>query len=272
MSAAPVVKWAGGKARLVPELLQRVPDDYEQRRHVELFAGGAAFGLHAAGGGRRPLLLCDVNVHLVGLYRAVRDECAALRRCLSQLGRRVGRDDYYRIRARFCAGDGSDVQRAAMFLYLNRVGFNGLYRENAAGHYNVPYGDGQAQPYQPTTLAAASDALRSSELHAADFEAVRERIGAGDFVYLDPPYAPTERSSFASYAAGGFRHEDHIRLRDLVRELERAGVPAMVSNSDTCFVRDVFREFRIEAVTSTRSIAANGSRRGATRELLIRNY
>lgn len=267
---APVVKWAGGKARLLPELLARLPGDYEARRHVELFAGGAALGLHVAG--ERSLMLGDVNPHLVGLYRALRDDCAALRRSLSQLARRESRAAYYRVRSRFCAGEGTGVQRAAMFLYLNRLCFNGLYRENAAGHFNVPFGDGRAGAYHPEALAAASDALQGCHLHAGDFEAARRRLRPGDFVYLDPPYVPTERTSFAAYAAAGFRHEDHIRLRDFVRQLSDRGVPVMVSNSDTLFVRDIYREFRIEQVTATRSIAASGAKRGAALELLIRNY
>lgn len=266
-----MLKWAGGKARLLPELLERLPADYAQRRHVELFAGGAAFGLHAAGGSR--LMLADINRHLIGVYRALRDEPTRLRRSLAQLSQRRGRADFYRVRARFCSGAGSLAQRAAMFLYLNRTGFNGLYRENASGHYNVPYGDGRAEPYQPAALALASEALQGSELHTGDFAArFRWRLSPSDFVYLDPPYAPTARTSFATYAGAGFRHEDHIRVRDLLRDLEGAGIPCMVSNSDTLFVRDIFRGFRVEGVTSSRSISAAGGSRGRIRELLIRNY
>ena len=266
----PVIKWAGGKARLLPELLERLPSDYGERRHVELFAGGASLGLHVAH--ERPLMLCDINPHLIGLYRTLRDECPALRRSLAQLARRTERGDYYRVRQRFAQGSGSAAQRAAMFVYLNRLGFNGLYRENASGVFNVPFGDGRGAPYHPHALQDAADALQGCELHAGDFEALRGKLAHWDFVYLDPPYVPTASTSFAAYAAAGFRHEDHIRLRDLVRELGADGVPCMVSNSDTLFVRDIFREFRIEQVKSMRSISASGSGRGIARELLIRNY
>lgn len=274
-AAAPVVKWAGGKTRLLAELVKRLPDDYAQRRHVELFAGGAALMLHT-----RPArsALVDRNGHLIELYRVLRDgDLDALKRSVVALTRHHGRDHYYKVRARFVKGKGTRVQRAAMFLYLNRAGFNGLYRENKRGELNVPFGDvAQGSIYQPGILSRCADALQGTTLMHLDFyEAtrLRELAGdAGDFVYLDPPYAPTCRTSFSSYVGGGFHHEDHVRVLDVVRELDRRGAKVMISNADTFFVRDLFRDFRIDVVQGSRSISSKGASRGRVSELLIRNY
>lgn len=274
-AAAPVVKWAGGKTRLLPELVKRLPADYAQRRHVEMFAGGAALMLHT-----RPArsALVDRNGHLIELYRVLRDgDLAALKRSVVALTRHHGREHYYRVRLRFVKGKGTRVQRAAMFLYLNRAGFNGLYRENKRGELNVPFGDvAQGSIYQPGILSRCADALQGTTLMHLDFyDATRLREFAGDvgdFVYLDPPYAPTCRTSFSSYVGGGFHHEDHVRVLEVVRELDRRGAKVMISNADTFFVRDLFRDFRIDVVQGSRSISSKGAGRGRVSELLIRNY
>jgi len=279
-AAVPVVKWAGGKTRLLPELVKRLPADYAQRRHVELFAGGAALMLHT-----RPTrsVLVDRNGHLIELYRVLRDgDLAALKRSVVALTRSHGREHYYKVRSRFVKGKGTRVQRAGMFLYLNRAGFNGLYRENKRGELNVPFGDvAQGSIYQRDILSRCADALQGTTLMHLDFhDAARLSTtvgdvgigGAGDFLYLDPPYAPTCRTSFSSYVGGGFHHEDHVKVLELVREFDGRGAKVMISNADTFFVRDLFRDFRIDVVQGSRSISRNGAGRGRVPELLIRNY
>lgn len=274
-AVVPVVKWAGGKTRLLPELVKRLPDDYAQRRHIELFAGGAALMLHT-----RPArsVLVDRNEHLIELYRVLQGgDVAALKRSVVALTRHHGREHYYKVRARFVKGSGTRVQRAAMFLYLNRAGFNGLYRENKRGELNVPFGDvAQGSIYQPTALSGCAAALKGTSLMHSDFYAAamfRELVGdGGDFLYLDPPYAPTCRTSFSSYVGSGFHHEDHFKVLELVREFDRRGAKVMISNADTFFVRDLFRDFRIDVVQGSRSISSKGDGRGRVPELLIRNY
>lgn len=269
-----VVKWAGGKTRLLPELERRLPVDYRDRRHIELFAGGAALFFHMR---PRRALLADRNMWLIELYRLLQRRPRTIKQAVQGHARHHSRDHYYRVRDRFNAQRGTLEQRVAMFLYLNRAGFNGLYRENASGQLNVPYGDAtSASIYQPQAICACAEALGSNTtLIYRDFaQAARIAVRGwiGDFFYLDPPYAPTCRASFKTYVAGGFRHEDHVRLLHLVRELDAAGAKVMLSNADTFFVRDLFRNFRIDTVQGSRSISRDGNGRGRVRELVIRNY
>lgn len=269
----PVVKWAGGKTRLLPELVKRLPADYRSRRHVELFAGGAALLLHL-----RPTagFLSDRNPHLVELYRVL--QSPELRRSfklsLQGLARHHGREHYYKVRERFRRGEGTRAQASATFVYLNRAGFNGLYRENQRGEFNVPFGDvAQSSIYQPAVIDRCAVALQAVTVRHADFSYARFlREGTEHFVYLDPPYAPTQRTSFSCYVAGGFHHEDHVRLLQLVRDLDQRGAKVMISNADTFFVRDLFRDFRIDVVQGSRSISRNADGRGRVSELVIRNY
>jgi len=269
---APAVKWAGGKTRLLPELHRRLPGDVHKRRHVELFAGGGALFF-----ARQPAraLLADKCLPLVEVYMALQAAPESVLRSLRGLVQHHGPDHYYAVRERFNAGRGKAAQMAAMFIYLNRAGFNGLYRQNSAGHLNVPFGrHRKSSLYRADELRRCASALERVHLRAGDFQEVARWsvLGKGDFVYLDPPYAPTSETSFAGYLAGGFTHDDHIRLRDLVRTLDRDGAKVMVSQADTIFTRDIYREFRVERVTATRSISRKASSRGPVHELVIRNY
>lgn len=269
----PVVKWAGGKTRLLGELVKRLPGDYWSRRHVELFAGGAALLLHL-----RPAsgFLSDRNEHLVELYRVLKSPelRQSFKLSLQGLARHHGRAHYYKVRERFRAGEGTRAQAAATFVYLNRAGFNGLYRENRRGEFNVPFGDvAQGSIYQPKVIDRCAEALQGVTVMHTDFRHARcLRDGIEHFVYLDPPYAPTQRTSFSCYLGGGFHHEDHLRVLELMRDLDRRGVKVMLSNADTFFVRDLFRDYRIDAVQGSRSISRDGAGRGRVVELVIRNY
>lgn len=269
----PVVKWAGGKTRLLGELVKRLPADYRHRRHVELFAGGAALLLHL-----QPAhgFLSDRNEHLVELYRVLQspDLRRSFKQSLQGLARHHGRAHYYKVRERLVAGEGTRAQAAATFVYLNRAGFNGLYRENRRGEFNVPFGDvAQGSIYQPAVIDRCAAALREIRVAHADFrDAQCIDPGYPHFVYLDPPYAPTQRTSFSCYLGGGFHHEDHVRVLELLRELDRKSVKVMISNADTFFVRDLFRDYRIDVVQGSRSISRNGDGRGRVSELIIRNY
>lgn len=270
--AAPPLKWPGGKGRLLPELVKRLPPDADRLRHVELFAGGGALFFH-----RRPAraLLADNCAPLVELYSALQLDPEAVLRSLRALARHHSEAHYYAVRSRFNGGNGSEAQRAAMLLYLNRAGYNGLFRQNAAGEYNVPFGDArQSTLCQAERLRDCAQALEGARIHHGDFELCARTgvVGAGDFVYLDPPYVPICETSFHSYGAGGFHYDDHVRLRDLAEKLDRAGARVMISNSDTMFVRDIYRRWRIDPVDASRSIAARGKSRGKVRELVIRNY
>jgi DNA adenine methylase len=164
--------------------------------------------------------------------------------------------------------------RAALFIYLNKTGYNGLWRVNSRGKNNVPAGRyTNPRIFDPEVLHADADLLRTSRLFAGPFEAVALRAAPGDFVYLDPPYQPTSpTSSFVAYAKDGFDEDCQRRLAALVAELDRKGCLVMLSNSDCPLIHELYRPFRIDRVRASRAINSKASRRGSITELVVRNY
>lgn len=275
VAARPIVKWAGGKAKLLGALLPRVPAQI--RSYVEPFAGGAAlfFSLASeATGADRPArrferaVLWDQNPELVACYRAVRDDVHAVVRALGRY--RYDKELFYAVRARDTRRM-SDVARAARLVFLNRTCFNGLWRVNSKGRFNVPFG----KYTRPTILdreglLAASEALAGVKLGCGDFARATRRLGAGDFVYFDPPYDPASKTSdFTSYAPGGFSFADQRRLACEMRRLRDAGVLVLLSNADTPAMRELYSDFGVHLVEARRSINAVGARRGMVSELLV---
>jgi DNA adenine methylase len=266
----PFVKWAGGKRQLLPELLQRVPMQFE--RYIEPFVGGGAlfFELAARHPGLRAVL-GDVNQRLIRTYSGVRDAVEGVINLL----REYPHDErfYYELRDRNIDA-ASDAEVGAWFIYLNKIGFNGLYRVNRQNRFNVPFG----RHKNPTicdeaTLRACSLALASVELCVEDFETIAERAEAGDLVYFDPPYVPLSvTSSFTRYTSEGFDERSQTRLRDLALRLKRRGVHVLLSNSSASSVRDLYAEpdFETEEVFATRLVNSKATRRGAITELVIR--
>jgi len=274
--ARPFIKWAGGKGRLLGQLLPLLPPGAELMRHVEPFAGGAAMFF-----ARQPAraMLCDVNPTLVDTYLAVRDEVenviAALEPLAAQHAAASGA--YYVVRERYNTRRGlARAERAAMFVYLNKTCFNGLHRVNRKGEFNVPEGRYKnPRVLDAEGLRCASVALASCELRSQGFEGLLGSAKPGDFVYLDPPYEPVSRTSnFTSYAEAGFSQRDQERLRDVFVELDRRGCKLMLSNSDVPFIRELYRSFRIDSVTAPRSLGAWTSRGSAksVSEIVARNY
>jgi len=263
----PVLKWAGGKARLLPELLARVPETLGA--YHEPFVGGGALFFALAGAGRLGrAYLSDANDGLIGVYLALRDDVdgviAALR------GHRYDRDHYYRVRAQQPT-DLSLPERAARILYLNKTCYNGLYRENRAGQFNVPFGR-YANPTicDEPNLRAASAALQGVDIARRPFTSVLDHAQPGDFVYFDPPYDPVSATAnFTTYDRAGFGPDDQRRLRDVFAALAGRGVGAMLSNSDTPLVRELYAGFRIDEVQAARAINSKANGRGKVSELMI---
>jgi DNA adenine methylase len=262
----PFLKWAGGKGQLLEQLRPLLPGRF--RRYFEPFAGGAAlfFALRPA-----RAVLADVNEELIDCYLATRDHVDAV---IGALGHyRYGAEDYYRARA----VDRTKLplaERAARTIYLNKTGYNGLYRVNRAGKFNVPMGR-YTNPLlcDATNLRACSMALQGVDLRVDDFEDVASRARANDFVYFDPPYVPVSDSAdFTSYVPGGFGPDQQRRLAEVFAGLARRGVFAMLSNSDTATVRELYRDFRIDPVLAARFINSRGSRRGKVGEVVVSNF
>ena len=270
--AAPFVKWAGGKGRLLSQLRPLLPSQASRMRHVEPFVGGGALFFS-----RQPkrALLTDINPALVGTYVAIRDDANGVIDGLRDLAARHSKERYYAVRDRYNRDPRiTTAKRAAMFIYLNKTCFNGLHRVNRKGEFNVPVGSyKKPRILNEDGLQAASALLQGAQLRCAPFEALLEDAKPGDFIYLDPPYEPvSETASFTSYASDGFDRKDQTRLRDVYKALDRRGCKLMLSNSDVPFIRELYADFRIDTVAAPRAINCNASKRGRVSEVVVRNY
>lgn len=273
--AKPIVKWAGGKTQLVPELLSRMPHPVSGT-YIEPFAGGAALFFAAAEDGLvRKATLSDINTELMHVYRAVRSDVEGVIEELRHFERAHSKEAYYRERAEFnrVRGDASGIDDAARFIYLNKTCFNGLFRVNQAGEFNVPFGD-YAKPCicDANNLRAASDALQNVVCCIQSYEAAVKSAVCGDFVYFDPPYVPVSKTaSFTAYA-GSFREIEQRKLAATFAELAERGVHAMLSNSDTPLVRELYQDYAIEPVAARRAINSKATKRGAVGEVIVCNW
>jgi len=268
----PIVKWVGGKRRLLPQLLPLLPPGVELMRHVEPFAGGAALFFAQL---PERALLCDVNATLIGTYQAVRDRLPEVVAHLSVLAEAHDEKAYYRARERYNRARSLDrEERAALFLYLNKTCFNGLHRVNQRGEFNVPAGRYKSpRILNLDALKDASRALARAELRAGSFEGLLESARPGDFVYFDPPYEPVSRTaSFTAYCEMGFRRDDQLRLREIFVALDNRGCKLMLSNSDVPFSRSLYADYRLDTVHARRAINRDASKRGPVPELVVRNY
>jgi DNA adenine methylase len=270
--AKPIVKWAGGKSKLLGELLARVPS--RVGTYVEPFAGGAALFFALASDGSRSFeraILADQNEELVACYRAVQKDVQGLIEALK--GFRHDRDTFYAVRAESTEGK-SDVERGARLIYLNHTCFNGLWRVNASGKFNVPFGRYEnPRIVDEAGLRLASEALARAEILRVDFEKATAKLGPGDFAYFDPPYVPLSKTaSFTAYAAGGFGPAEQERLCRVLRDLRARGVLGMLSNADTEGARALYRDFAVHTVSAPRAINSNAKKRGAVNELLVTSW
>jgi DNA adenine methylase len=267
---APFLKWAGGKRQLLPRILDLAPariDTY----YEPFVGGGAVFFALAAEGRFARAVLGDANPELVNCYQTVRDDVDAVIALLHK--HRNTPAAYYGVRAKNPQRL-SNAARAARVIYLNRCGYNGLYRVNSDGRFNVPFGS-YAKPKicDAPRLRAASRALREVDIVCGDFREVLAPRAPGkhDFVYLDPPYVPISKTaSFTSYAARDFGPEDQRRLADLLSSLSRDSIPAVLSNSYCRDTRALYVGLKFQRVPARRAINSVGGGRGPVSEILVR--
>jgi len=272
---APFLKWAGGKRSLLPRLLPLVPRTMQT--YYEPFLGGGAlfFALSAANLAAplpfRAAVLADRNEELIWCYRAVRDDVDGVIRALDR--HRYDSDHYYRVREQNVARLG-DAARAARMIFLNRTGYNGLYRVNSSGQFNVPFGRHRSPRIaDPERLRLASATLERARLEVGDFASIVAGAGVADFIYFDPPYAPVSATSyFTAYSEGRFGVPEQARLAELVRELGQRGVPALLSNSYCAATRTLYRGLPSKKVEVRRAINSVASRRGPVTEILVRSF
>lgn len=262
--ARPLLRWAGSKRQLVPQLASYWSTD--NARYVEPFAGSAClfFKLEPA-----TAILGDINRELIDTYELVRSQPQDLSRALRTWKNEA--DEYYRLRALDPTALG-EVQRAARFIYLNRFCFNGLYRTNRSGRFNVPYG-GRKTGALPSLeqLLSTSNLLSSTELVAGDFSAVLGRVKAGDFVYLDPPFSVTGRRIFKEYDRATFGESDLARLRRALTTLDELGATFLLSYADSPEGSVLADGFSSKKIATRRNIAGFTGNRRDFNELLVTN-
>lgn len=261
VDARPFIKWVGGKRSILPLLLERMPIEYGS--YHEPFVGGGAlyFAIQP-----KKAFLSDINFPLVITYKIIRDEVKQLINQLKIHEKKHSENYFARARVKF-AKEIDAVKIAALFIYLNKACYNGLYRVNKAGRFNVPIGS-----YEEPTLFEEEVLLNDSRVlkntlieqrHFSQIEIIRE-----DFYYLDPPYHQT----YDGYNHHGFGDTEHADLAKVCRKIAAAGGYFMLSNSDTPFVRDLYKGFNIEQVAALRTVSCKSNQRGRENELVIRNY
>lgn len=269
----PFLQWAGNKTRLLPIIRQHIPAYYDRYYEPFLGSGAVLFDLQPP-----RFLVSDANGELINLYGIVKSQPKALLREVTR--HRNTKCHYHAVReidrhpTRFSKL--SDLQRAARTLYLNRTGYQGLYRVNRQGQFNTPYGyrTGSALP-KPDTLLAASRYLNSPGgcVENADFERALAKAHSGSFVYFDPPYDPLSATAhFTAYTPGGFSADDQRRLKRLCDALHQRGCRFLLSNAATPFILDLYQGYAAEVLTVRRSINAAKAGQRQVQELLIRNY
>lgn len=292
-NAKPFIKWVGGKSQLIPDLIFRIPSDLNNKAttYIEPFIGGGAFffWLIAHGYVFQKVIINDANPALVNAYQVIRDMPEELIETLLRLKEEymsLANEDarktyYYSKRNDFNSGKDTPLEHAAHLIFLNKTCFNGLYRVNSKGLFNVPHGR-YSNPLicDPDTIRADSQALVNVDIRCGDFAEALKTADKHCFVYFDPPYRPlSETSSFCSYCEGGFDDNEQRRLAECCRTLDAKGVRWLLSNSDpkgVCpeddFFERIYQGFSIQSVQASRMLNSNPDKRGKLSELLISNY
>ncbi|MBN1683424.1 DNA adenine methylase [Candidatus Bathyarchaeota archaeon] len=267
----PILKWAGGKRSLIPEIISLLPKDYRNKKYHEPFFGGGAlfFEIQPKSGS-----INDINRQLMNFYRVIRDKPEEIIELASSY--KYEKEEFYKLRDKYNTPNLTDVEYASLLLYLNKTAFNGLYRVNSKGLFNVPFGR-----YKNPTIVdenrikKASKALKNVEILNKDFSYVIDYSKKGDICYFDPPYSPLNKTAyFTSYSSDGFSWEDQIRLRDTCISLDKKGVLFVLSNS---YVKELVEEYRkidsfyIKTVKANRAINSKASNRGPINEILVTN-
>lgn len=276
----PFLRWAGGKRKLTELLTDSIPKnfDFQKGRYFEPFLGGGAFML--ALGNKysatyipgKNVFINDTNPDLIASYRVIKTDIHKLIERLNRYSKDTSKSAFERMRK---SEPKDDISRAARFIYLNKTCFNGLWRVNSKGEFNVPWGKLRSPAiFNEENLLACSIRLKGSHITSKDFVSAVKKCGSGDLVYFDPPYLPlSASSSFSKYAKDDFTYQDHEKLADTIRELTKKGVYVILSNSDTELSRELFGQvLTLHQVPMSRSISARGSSRKPVMEILGTNF
>lgn len=274
----PFLKWAGGKRQLMDKIKENLPNDIKELKYYEPFIGGGAVFLELE---PKKAVINDFNSELINVYEVIRDNVEELIHELKEYKEKNSQEYFYEVREldrnTEVYSNMSNVEKAARIIYLNKTCYNGLFRVNSRGEFNTPYGRYKnPNIVNEAVLKAVSIYLNSSKnikIMSGDYKESLRRISKKSFVYFDPPYWKiSDSSSFTGYTMNGFTEENQVELRDVCRMLDKKGVKFMLSNSDTPFIRELYKEFSIISVDATRSINSNSQKRGTVGEVLVKNY
>jgi DNA adenine methylase len=271
-SPRPFLKWAGGKSRLIQQYKDYFPQNYDT--YYEPFLGGGAVFFYLQ---PQKAVLTDINTELINTYCCVKDHVEELIKELKkhQEGHDLNSPNYYYDVREY--EQGSNIEKAARLIYLNKTCFNGLYRVNSQGKFNVPMGRYKNPGIcQEDVLRSASKALKGVKIQVNDFQTIlNHAVSSKDFVFCDPPYYPlSSTSNFTAYSQNSFDEEDQKRLRNTCAELASRGVKVMICNSASETIKNLYQEisFNIHTIKAPRSINSNIQNRGLIDELLITSY
>jgi DNA adenine methylase len=267
----PILKWAGGKRKLIPKILDLFPINYSSLTYHEPFLGGGAlfFSIEPKCG-----TINDINHHLINFYKIVRDKPNEL--IAETQKHEYNKEIYYQLRTKYNEEDLSELEKASLFLYFNKTGFNGLWRVNSKDKYNVPFGRYVNPTIVPIeTIMDANRILKNKQILCTDFTYIIDSAVSGDLCYFDPPYQPvSETAYFTSYTAKGFDMKEQEKLSDTCNQLDEKGVYFVLSNSHVKQIVDLYESnprFRINIVEAKRSINSDATKRGPVKEILVTN-
>ena len=272
----PFLRWAGGKRKLANLLVSCIPEDFwaSEKRFFEPFVGGGSVMLHLGDPGTANyvsgsrLSINDMNPDLICTYLVIQNRVEDLIVKLEDLSRDLSKEKYLEIRSQ---NNLREVDKAARFIYLNKTGFNGLWRVNSKGQYNVPWGQlKNPRIFDPENLRDISLRLTEAEITHTDFAESVKGAKAGDVVYFDPPYIPlSSSSSFSQYAMADFGLQEHKLLADVIADLKSKSVHVILSNSDTELTREIFgKAMNLYQIDAARAIAAKAASRGTVKEII----
>lgn len=264
----PILKWAGGKGQLLSQFKEYLPGPYEYNAYHEPFFGGGALFFSIQPG---KAVISDLNKELIEVYEVVRDNVEKL--IVSLKKHRNDEKYYYDIREKD-PQKMKKIERVSRFIFLNKTCYNGLYRVNKNGKFNVPFGRYKNPDFvNEEGLKAANKVLQGIDLKVGDFSQVLKRAKSGDFIYLDPPYHPVSTTAnFTDYTAIPFGEPEQRRLAEVFCKLNNKGCKVMLSNSDTPLIKELYRDFTIKKVRAKRSINCRADRRGPVNEVVVLSW
>lgn len=265
------LKWAGGKRRIIDQIAPTFPKKVDQ--YFEPFLGaGAMFFYIKKKYNPKYCEISDINKDLIDTFKAVRDHPKELIKHLKYFKRQNSEKYYYSLRRKFNEGKIQGIRRAGAFIYLNKTCYNGLYRVNSKGGFNVPYGKYKnPEIFNKETILEASRLLKEVKIKHQDYRKIIDLVSKGDLIYLDPCYDPLTKTSFANYTPKRFCEIDRIELAKFINQLKNKKVEIRLSNNDLSKIRGIYIDYEIKDIFASRKINSDGNGRGKIKELLILN-